>query len=215
MNIPAPKPLRTSSGIVLVIALIMLALISLLAALSLRNAISTEAVSAAVRTTELATQAAEIALRHCESLVVLPTAATHEGAATAPPDSPSIRRFPVGSAPLWQDTDAWDSHSAAVVVLPLSAVNQAGTHGTYSRPPECMVEELNIRPAEGSTSSTTVTVTAFVVSARGFGPEVPAQPSRGHPAGTEVWLQSQIEQVSTDSGAPGLRSRAWRQLFMR
>lgn len=55
------------NGVVLIIALILLVVISLLAVTSLRGAGSAESISGNVRTTELATQAAEIALRHCEA----------------------------------------------------------------------------------------------------------------------------------------------------
>jgi Tfp pilus assembly protein PilX len=60
----------TQRGVVLIIALVMLVVISLLTTLSIRSAVSTESVSGNVRTTELASQAAEIALRYCEDAVV-------------------------------------------------------------------------------------------------------------------------------------------------
>jgi hypothetical protein len=41
------------------------------------------------------------------------------------------------------------------------------------------------------TGTASVTPSAFVITARGFGPEVAA--GSGRPQGTEVWLQSTIE----------------------
>src|SRR3954463_11826450 len=59
---------RTPSerGIVLIIALVMLAIISLLAVMTVRNTTSSEAVNGNVRLQQLATEAAEFALRYCE-----------------------------------------------------------------------------------------------------------------------------------------------------
>jgi type IV pilus assembly protein PilX len=241
-TVPAPSsfPSRASKGVVLVIALVMLVVISLLAALGVRNATSSEAISGAVRTTELAAQAAEIALRYCESLALAPQAATQGGTSEhvqEPPTdafaAPLVR--PVHGRPLWQDAENWDNPSPAVIQLPLHAVNQAGTAGTYRRAPECMIDPLPIAQADASTPRTTATTTAltaaataaaastattaplsaFVITARGFGPEVPADPSHGRPAGTEVWLQSQIEQASPGTATPRSTTRTWRQLFMR
>jgi type IV pilus assembly protein PilX len=176
--LPAP---RKQSGVVLIIALILLVVISLLAITSMRGAGSAERVAGNVRTTELATQAAEIALRHCESAVIQLVRPT-----TNPPYSTV---FPVGSiAPInsvqWQSTATWDSSSAntATYVLPATTFVVGGT-STYKRPPECMVEQLS-----GNSSATPA---AFVVTARGFGPEVAA--GVGRPQGSEIWLQSTIE----------------------
>jgi Tfp pilus assembly protein PilX len=74
-----PQPQR---GVVLIIALILLVVISLLAVTSVRNAGSTATVAGNVRTTELATQAAEIALRHCESSVLAVVSGTSAYATT-------------------------------------------------------------------------------------------------------------------------------------
>jgi type IV pilus assembly protein PilX len=175
--------------VVLIIALILLVIISLLAITSMRGAGSAERVAGNVRTTELATQAAEIALRHCESSAVQLARNT---ANTDPTFYTTT--FPIGSiAPInsvqWQSTTTWDSSSAntATFVLPASTFVVGGT-STYKRPPECMVELLSGGMPTGAGS---VTPSAFVVTARGFGPEVAA--GTGRPQGSEIWLQSTIE----------------------
>ncbi len=204
-------------GVVLVIALVLLAAMSLLAASSLRGAISTESISGAVRTSEMALQAAEIALRHCESFASL---------ATAPTDPPTDLRPPAPGTPqAWQDLENWDIRSAKAIVLALSKLNGSGSSGPYRRPSECMIEPLPILAGEASqaspaalgsiagTGTPVLSVTAFVITARGFGPDVAA--GRGRPVGSEVWLQSQIERATTAKEAPHPPVRAWRQLFMR
>ena len=178
-------------------ALIMLVVISLLATLSMRNATSSESISGNVRTTELATQAAEIALRYCEDAVV-----QMNGGAGTLAELPVIQAF--ASPPLWSARNAsgvlttWDGNTSTVAptgrvfVIPVGSINQAGAGVTFKRPPECMVERMRM-----ATTTTTVTTTStYVITARGFGPEVAGDPSGTRPrpqGGTEVWMQSTIE----------------------
>lgn len=173
----------------MIVALILLVVISLLAVTSMRSATSAEAVAGNVRTTELATQAAEIALRHCESsaikitrLIANPADTSDE--ATYSTDMTNSNILRAVTSVQWQNTATWDSTSTATYVVPSALV---GSTATYKRPPECMVESL--------TGTTTVgTNAAYVITARGFGPEVAAADSnRTRPIGTEVWLQSTIE----------------------
>ena len=176
-------------GVVLIIALILLVVISLMAITSMRNAGSAESVAGNVRTTELATQAAEIALRHCESSAIqLATNTASSETAFYSTDFPISSIAPISSA-LWQSTATWDSSSSntATYVLATATFAVGGTT-TYKRPPECMVELMSGSMPTGTAS---VTPSAFVITARGFGPEVAA--GSGRPQGSEVWLQSTIE----------------------
>jgi type IV pilus assembly protein PilX len=184
--LPAP---RKQSGIVLIVALILLVIISLLAINSMRGAGSAESLAGNVRTTELATQAAEMALRHCESSAIQLARNTATTDATFYTTTFTVGSIaPVNSAQ-WQSTATWDSSSAntATYALPASTFVVGGT-STYKRPPECMVELLS---GSMPTGAATVTPSAFVVTARGFGPEVAA--GTGRPQGSEIWLQSTIE----------------------
>lgn len=178
---PAPLAQR---GVVLIIALIMLVIISLLATLSMRNAASTESVSGNVRTTQLATQAAEIALRYCEAAVV-----QMNGGPGALASLPAIQ--PYADPPLWRDTAAnWDTATSVALVIPTDSVNQAGAGATFKRAPECMVESMPMVTTAGAVSTTST----YVITSRGFGPEVAAaDAARSRPTGSEVWMQSTIE----------------------
>lgn len=181
-------------GVVLIIAMILLVVVSLLAVSSVRNSASTESVLGNVRTSELAAQAADIALRHCEASVV-EVISVAGGASPSYPTTFVLANIQAASTtPQWQSTGIWDSSANSVYVLPLALVNQAGgTIGaTYRRPPECLVESLPVILT--GTSAVNIS-TSFVVTARGFGPEVPAlaaSAARVRPLGSEVWLQSQI-----------------------
>ena len=164
----------------------MLVIISLLAVTSLRNAGSSESVAGNVRTTELATQAADIALRHCESSAIkitklIANASDTSAQATYPTTLVEANVQRVTTADQWKSVSNWDSTTTAVFVLPSTLV---GNTATYQRPPECMVESLTGVTPTGPPAS-------FVITARGFGPEVAA--GTGRPAGTVVWLQSTIE----------------------
>jgi type IV pilus assembly protein PilX len=170
-------------GVVLVMALIMLVIVSLLATLSIRNAISTEGVSGNVRTSQLASQAAEIALRYCEEA----TAQINAGTVTLDP-IPAIQEY--ASPPLWKNPAAnWDTAASVAFVIPASSVNQEGRPATFKRPPECMVERMQMVASGAITTTST-----YVITARGFGPEVAAaNGARSRPVGSEVWMQSTIE----------------------
>ena len=158
------------------ISLIMILVISVLAVTSMRNVASSEGVSGNVRTTELATQAADIALRHCESSVVKHM----DAVAIAATDLP-VAGIVAAGTDAWKNLGTWDTTSTP---FQLDAQFVGGT-ATFVRPPECMVELLSgavaTRPA------------SFVVTARGFGPEVRTAAGAGRPVGTVVWLQSTLD----------------------
>lgn len=171
------------SGVVLIISLIMLVIISILATLSIRNATSSEKVSANVRTTELASQAAEIALRYCEEAVQQITSGT--GTLTS---LPTVLDY--ASPPAWQTITNWDGSTSAPFVIPDISVNQVDANVTFNRYPECLVEKVQVVDAAGAVSTTST----YTITARGFGPEVPAvTAARLRPTGSEVWMQSTIE----------------------
>ena len=160
---PLRSPRAAAPGFVLVVALIMLVIISLLAAVSVRNATSSESVSGSVRTTELATQAAEIALRYCED-AVMQIASGSVTLATVPTVLSYVE------PPQWKNMASWDTAGTTLTfVIPTTSVNPGTATTTYKRAPECMVEREPML-ANGAISATST----YVITARGFGPEVPA-----------------------------------------
>lgn len=172
-----PRPSR-QRGVVLVITLLLLMVLSILASISIKGATSTEQVSSQSRQRVLAQQAAEAALRFCETQVQAFRAGR----------MPSIQpqAFVVGATPTWQTMGNWDVVNSAttpgLTVVPLSAFGDTAgaTPITYfNRPPECMAQYIVLGD-----------LTRVVVTARGFGPEVSSIRSAAAPVGTEVWLQS-------------------------
>jgi Tfp pilus assembly protein PilX len=201
-----PSPARTSvpsqRGIVLFVALIMLVIISLMAVMIVRNATSSEAVNSNVRQLQLATQAAETALRYCEdaaiNLINSGTATVAQLGVIAVPATTTtialslthILTAPAaGTTPASVITSNWDRNSGTPLplVVPLSTINLPGATVTYARPGECMLERLN-------PDAVSPFVNVMTITARGFGPEVAAaDSSRTRPTGSEVWLQSTIQ----------------------
>lgn len=164
------------------IALIMLVVLSLVATVSIKSSLSGEVSTNNSRTYNLAMQAAEAGLRHCEKLA--------QNFLKSPQVSPNhdLQAAPaVGSAYNWENVAAnWDHTNFTTlngVVLAATDINDSSTQGLYKRFPECMIQYLQA-PAGG--------VHRFVVTARGFGPEVAALSgsARPKPEGSEVWLQS-------------------------
>ena len=183
------KAREQQHGLVLIVSIVLLAIVSVLAALSTRNAASAENLSGNVRLTELATQAAELALRHCEDSVAH-VIATHAGETSTYDTTFTLGDIlSTGSASTWESPAEWDAAAAPVYVLPLERVNQPGLAPTYQRPPECMVARMPFVLPGGSITDDI----AFVITSRGFGPEVPAADADRHrPVGSEIWLQSHI-----------------------
>lgn len=173
------------NGVVLIIALVLLVLLSLVASYNARNVGSAELVSNNTRSAELASQAAEAALRYCERGVENHFAVLRGSTATfttfmTPTSAPVAGTF------TWQDLANWDGSTsiANVTIVGTGALSLSDSSGDlYKRPPECMAQYLQ------ATSTRTV-----VVTARGFGPEVASDngATRPVPQGSEVWLQSTL-----------------------
>ena len=182
-------PLKKQRGLVLIVSIVLLAIVSVVAAFSTRNAASAETVSGNVRLTALATQSAEIALRHCEDSVAHVVALAAGQTSEYETDFKEENILPENMQSAWETPAGWDVSTPNVYVLPVEKVNQPGLAATYKRPPECMVVRMPVVLPGGSIS----TNTAFIITARGFGPEVEADPERRRPVGSEVWLQSHIQ----------------------
>lgn len=167
---------KNESGVVMIMALSILLAISILAVTSIRSSTSSERIAVNVKTTEMASQAAEMALRYCETKAI--------AMATAG-DTPN------GVSGAWMNgsawNTAWDSNSTSNYILPDEVANQAGMAiKVYQRPPECMIEETTSLAAGDSFF--------YLITARGFSPDaLPADANRSRPAKRETWLQSSIE----------------------
>lgn len=192
INIMRKPRYASQQGVVLIVALIMLAIISLMAASTIKGSGSSEALSSSSRTQSLALQAADAALRYCEEGVQYQLDTTR---AAEPARAGSLyvamtpitpEPFVAGTALNWTNLPTWDvgPRSALIYTLPATFLNNNNI--IYRRMPECMAQYTQ-NPAGG--------VTQVVITARGFGPEAAnvfdADVAR-KPRGAEVWLQSYL-----------------------
>lgn len=193
---PSSRP-RAERGVVLIIVMVMLVIIGLASAASMRNALSSDAVANSTRVQLQATEAAQIALRWCEQQVVA------GNVAVVPLQQPPAAG---ASAPTnWEDIGAWNpgaSRRAQAVPAAFiqSATNTSGTTQTLSgwRAPECMAECRRLDTAEGAISAATSAGCnntgqheAVIVTARGFSPDYAEDAATGRQlSGSAMWVQS-------------------------
>jgi Tfp pilus assembly protein PilX len=191
-------------GIILIITLIMLTIISSVAALTIKGSSSTEALANNTRTQGLAMQAAEAALRYCEAGAIR----QHLIVNALQPDASitSLHTLTIAIAPaaaalpqIWQTLGSWQGVNAvsnpigASDLIGLTTLDNfggaAGAIGNgmpgsfatvYKRQPDCIIQYA------ANSNNQVITVVA-----RGFGPEVSTPQAVGEiPNGSEVFLQS-------------------------
>jgi PilX N-terminal len=169
-------------GVVLVVALLMLVVLSLLVAASIKGSGSSEAISSNNRTQTLAMQAADAALRYCEEGVKNQIIAgavgvgIYNGLSITPEDMPAAGDF------TWATKSNWNANPKTASIFVLDPVG--GTSylpaAIYQRMPECMAQFVDAAKRN------------VVVTARGFGPEV-TTPAAGaasrEPDGSQVFVQ--------------------------
>ncbi len=180
-------------GVLLIVTMILLLIISGVAAFTIKGSGSSENVANNTRTQALAMQAAEAALRYAETDILEQNRLDN----TIPPGTP-VRRVPIAPAATglpadWTTEAKWDGSNSTSTVVNLFALdgvascptNYSSTAsregnfcGLYKRPPECMAQYANL-------DNRVVWVTC-----RGFGPEVVASANKELPSGAEVFLQS-------------------------
>lgn len=176
---------RRQRGVVLVIALILLAVIGLSSAAALRGSLFGDKVSNNLRTGTVAMQAAEQALKVCENSVRVQVWTEALPALAPPVPIQAIAQNPAQ----WTVRANWALNPPGLATqLPAAAMTSPNSTVVYRRLPQCMVEEVELRRARGASPLTRV----FLVTARGFSPDFQADGNGVPTAGSEVWLQSQI-----------------------
>lgn len=184
---PALLKRRRSQGVVLVVALILVAVIGISSAMAMRLSLFGDIVSKNMRAQNLALQSAELALRFCERQVALD-----------PGSVPMVSGL--GAAREWQLPAQWGS----ALTLPATAL---GTAAGYRTPPQCLVRLFSVDEFLAAWPPDPGTVLAdargfssdYVVlhriTARGFSPDFERNASNQPIAGAEVWLQSLVRGV--------------------
>lgn len=166
-------------GTTLIVVLIMLVVIGLSAASSMRNAVSGEKITNNLRLDALAQQYAEMGLQYCERQMAQPSALRTEASLR---DAALPAATPVASA-VWTSPTTWLVEPTTVIRISDAAGIVSGVNSSVapSRNPECLVEPVTL----GAGTPT------FLITARGFSPGYTADPDTGATlSGSVVWLQS-------------------------
>ncbi len=169
-------------GISLIIVLIMLIIIGITAATSMRTASSEQRASNNIRMQTTAQQYAEAALRFCENQVNPNITTDANRVATLKTAVIPTTTFALSG---WEDPSSWSSNgggraSATLTQIQAAQISDANTT-VPTKLPECVVEHQ-------TTGSPTFTIT--VITARGFSPDYAADANGQTIQGAVVWLQS-------------------------
>lgn len=165
-----PEAGTRQQGMALIVALVLLAVIGLTSAAVMRGSLNSDLMANTARVQSLATQAAHLALRYCESELVKPS-----------PAIPVLAARASGEPGQWEDFGKWFPEGGDARTVPDAWLKSAdGGVSATQRSPQCLAEHS---PLGG---------TAYIVTARGFSPDF-SEDSRGRTqTGSVVWLQSQL-----------------------
>jgi Tfp pilus assembly protein PilX len=177
---PQAFPERRQSGVVMLVALLLLVVIGFSSSFILRGALFGDLISNNINAAQAAQHAAEVALRYCEQAVRQP--------ANAPP-VPNIVPMPNNASSLavaWQSQDNWtDNQAVEVPTEVLSDSVGAAQALQYSQPPQCLIERLPVSPADPSSQRNF----AFQITARGYSPDYQRNDDGDIVSGSETILQ--------------------------
>lgn len=145
----------TQRGIVLPLALVMLVMVTLIAVIALRGVTTEERISANLRSSSVAFEQSEMALRHCERIALV---------GGPPLDAARIDSTSVTGL-AWRNAASWVS-SFPQLQQPPSAQYLDPLRPVTA--PACLIEAVRA-PLDPTVASTRVENAAFTVTARGFG----------------------------------------------
>ena len=197
-------------GVTLLIVLIMLVVIGLTSAASLRSASSNERISNNFRMHALAEHYAEAALRYCETQLTLADSARVNSLQHA-----SLRAFTGAAYPAWANTLTWTGAGGAAASLtrvPEALVASADSAFKPAQLPQCAVESLSIPLTQNGEPAGAADV--YVITARGFSTDYSASAQDVSLTGSVVWLQSVVSvRRAAKAGAGTLADRVWRRII--
>ncbi|MBQ0933359.1 hypothetical protein KAK07_11500 [Ideonella sp. 4Y16] len=161
-------------GVTLIIALVMLVVIGLASAAVMRSSLTSDVVSNNARLHTLAQQAAQLALRFCETQIERES-------------KDWIGGFTINAAspgdPYWQSFTTWHGGSAVQAIKVPDAVLASGDSSFKpTTVPQCLAEWSDAVPGTRT----------IIVTARGFSPDYDQTDAGRQTAGSVVWLQSTL-----------------------
>ena len=167
-------------GIVLALVVMVLAILSLVGALSMRNATVSEQTTNSLRTAAVAQQAAELGLKYCE-LVAMDTKSINYATQRAKISATTITAAISSGA--WNQTTTWTNAANYISVTGTYSISSDAAAVQLKNAPQCTIEPFKNTSGEG-----------FVVTARGFGNDAIINATNGVTSGAEAWVQSTLHQ---------------------
>ena len=176
-------------GVVLVITLILIVILSLLGTFAIRNATQSERSINGVRSTEVAREAAETALRFCEQIAIFDA----DGKDYTEYSTTGLRGRIIATtilsesdpAAAWRTESNWTS--SAIAVPAAFYKNDTGGTSPLKNAPLCLIQKID--------STSTPKLTGYLITARGFGNNTKLQAGK-YIQGAESWMQSVLTSAS-------------------
>ncbi len=184
-------------GVVLIITVLLVIILALVGTFAIRNATQSEKIMNGLRSTNVAQEAAETALRYCEQIAIADANGTDY---TSYNTSGAVAKI-IGNKTTkvdlmteendtlakWKTATNWkSSNTNLIIVTPDFYKYSTATTGNdateLTNSPACMIQRL----------LTATGVSGYVITARGFGNNVTFDTNNKVTAGSEVWLQSTL-----------------------
>lgn len=184
---------RQPRGVILPIALIMLVIISFVGLMAARNSASYEQFSNNMRTSQVARQAAEAALRHCERVAI--DHAENEGndyeADAARIITATLLDTPEEDTAAWNTKANWVSGAASLISVTPNHSSTVRDNAQLKHDPGCIIQAL---ADDGG----------YLITARGLSNDADTDSSTGElTAGSEAWLQVVLKPGVPNKSAAG------------
>ena len=173
---------KNQNGIVMAVALIFLAILSLLGLYTMRSSIQGEQISKNLRSNEIATQSAEVALRYCEDRV-----RTGQSGMKSKIQQPSLSALGGALPDMWKTRANW-LDTNIFVQLPKEMLVSSGMRDVAVLP-KCIVEQFSLPPAPGEDRQATAIMIPYLITAVGYSNDYELSNNRPI-SGGEVWLQT-------------------------
>lgn len=158
-------------GVALIVALVVLVVIGLTSVAVMRGSLSSDVVANNARVQNFATQAAQMALRYCESQVVLPTADQDIAVQAA---------VAAGQPGHWESFASWNTKTGGTAEVPDDWLASSDSSIVLPVKPQCLAEKSPLNAS------------IYIVTARGFSPDYTADDDGRTLTGSVIWLQSQV-----------------------
>jgi type IV pilus assembly protein PilX len=187
---------RRERGVVLVMTLILVVILSLLGTFAIRNATQTERSINGIRSTEVAREAAETALRFCEQIAIFDGDGKDYTEYATTGLRGKIIATTIGSesdpVAAWRTEANWIDTSNVIEVPPGYYKKDVGANTSESQlktAPRCLIQKLE--------TASTPKLTGYLITARGFANNADFDPSTGKSKqGAESWMQSVLTRGS-------------------